>query len=201
MIAGVLPAAGLSRRMGRPKLILPVGGISLIARVLTALREGGVSVVVVVTPPRDTPGALPLIREAEGQGAIVIVPDHQPADMRASVEIAIAELEKSRTTPSILLLAPADSPGMTAATVGRVVDRARAEPDRIILPSFGGKRGHPVALPWNVARAVRDLPAGVGVNALIALHADGVVELAIDDPGVIADLDTPEDYRRWSGGE
>ncbi|MGE3821449.1 MAG: NTP transferase domain-containing protein [Isosphaeraceae bacterium] len=207
MIAAIVPAAGLSRRMGRPKLTLPVGGIPVIARVVSALRDGGASIVVVVAPPADAPGALDLIQAAEARGAVVVVPDLQPAEMRDSIELALNALEVDaerdadprREAIVTVLLTPADSPGLQPSTVRQVLERARAEPDRIVVPIVEGRRGHPVALPWTLAREVRQLPAGVGVNALIAERAGRIVELPVDDPGVIADLDTPEDYARWSG--
>jgi molybdenum cofactor cytidylyltransferase len=201
MIAAVVPAAGHSQRMGRPKLILPVGGVPLIEVVVTALRDAGASPVLVVTPPADAPGAGVLISEATEAGAEVVTPAEQPIDMRASVELALGSLERLEPAPTTVLLTPADSPGLTRGLVDRVIGRARASPRSIVVPTVGGERGHPVAIPWEVVLGVRDLPAGVGVNALIALHAGSVDEFEVDDPAALADLDTPEDYLRWGGEE
>lgn len=199
MIAAVVPAAGHSRRMGRPKLILPVGGRTVIARVVTALLGGGAAPVVVVGPPPDAAGAAVLHAEAEAAGAELVVPATRPPDMRTSVEHALDHLGRRPNVPTTVVLVPADSPGLNAAQVRRLVDRARAEPDAIVVPVVGGKRGHPVALPWALALRVRGLPAGVGVNALIVRLADKVVELEDSDPGALGDLDTPADYARWGG--
>jgi molybdenum cofactor cytidylyltransferase len=199
--AAVVPAAGLSQRMGRPKLILPIGDRSLIERVVSALIEGGASPVVVVAPPPDQPGAQALHRLAVSAGAEVVVPSTPPPDMRASVEHALAYLEASGPCPSTIVLVPADSPRLSAALVARVIERAGREPRAVVVPVVAGKRGHPIALPWSTALEVRALPAGVGVNALVALHEDAVSELDVDDPGALADLDTPDDYRRWAASE
>src|SRR4051812_25373898 len=94
MIAAIVPAAGRSERMGRPKLLLPVGGISVIARVVTALRKGGVDVVVVVVPGTVVAGAAELAAEAETSGAYVVIADPPPRDMRASVECGLDGLER-----------------------------------------------------------------------------------------------------------
>jgi molybdenum cofactor cytidylyltransferase len=200
-VAAVVPAAGHSQRMGRPKLILPVGGVSVIARVVTALRGAGLSRVVVVPPPTGAPGESILSRDAAEAGAVLAVPDAQPIDMRASVEIALSILERLGPPPTTVLLTPADSPGLTADLVASVIGRARAAPHSIIVPTVAGRRGHPVALPWEVAVSIRGLPAGVGVNAVIALHGSSVVEVEVDDPAAVSDLDTPEDYLRWEGDE
>jgi molybdenum cofactor cytidylyltransferase len=199
MIAAVVPAAGHSQRMGRPKLILPLGGVTVITRVVSALCAAGVAPVVVVPPPADAPGAALLSRDAAEAGAVVVVPDRQPPDMRSSVEIALAELERLETALTTVLLTPADSPGLTPKLVARVIAYARSSPRSIVVPTVAGRRGHPVALPWEIALGVRSLPAGVGVNALIGLYAGAVKEIEVDDTGAVADLDTPDDYLRWGG--
>lgn len=184
--------------MGRPKLTLAVGGVSLIARVVAALRAGGADRVVVVAPPRDAPGSSELIADAEGQGGEVVVLDRATAEMRATFERGLDHLDQG-ARPSGLLLCPGDSPGLSAALVERVVQGFQKQPDRIIVPTYEGRRGHPVALPWRLAVEVRRLPVGFGVNALIAAHADRVVSLDLGDPNALADMDTPDDYARWSG--
>ncbi len=196
MIAAVVPAAGRSERMGRPKLILPLGGGTVIARVIWALREGGAETIVVVAPPEEFDGAEVLADEARRAGAVVVVAGSATADMRASVELGLDRL-RSGPTPSAVLLAPGDSPGITAELVRQIVARAAAEPASIVVPRYRGRRGHPVALPWDLAAEIRGLPTGTGVNALLAARADRVVMLDVDDPGTTADLDTPGDYRAW----
>src|SRR5262245_32839666 len=111
MIAAIVPAAGRSERMGRPKLLLPVGGTSLIARVVAALRGGGADLVIVVVAPPGLAGAEALAAEAEQGGACVVVADPPPRDMRASVERGLDRLEQGNaqgSPPSTLLLTPGD---------------------------------------------------------------------------------------------
>ena len=182
--------------MGRPKLILQVGGVTVIARVVYALHKGGATTVVVVPPPADAPDGLMVAQEAAAAGAEVFVPRLRPADMRASVELALGVIEERPRVPSTILLAPADSPGISAGLVARVIALANEQTGAIVIPVFEGSRGHPIALPWPVALEVRSLPERVGVNALVRSFASRVVELHVDDPGATDDLDTPEDYTR-----
>ena len=196
MIAAVIPAAGLSTRMGRPKLILPVGNVPLMARVVAAFRDGGAGRVVVVVAPIDTPGSLEIAEVAEGRGAEVVVAPRPPLDMRASIELGLAALGRS-PVPRSVLLAPGDSPGLDAALVARVIRVSAEVPGRIVVPRHDGRRGHPILLPWGLAMRIPGLPAGVGVNALLAEHPGEIEAIDVDDPGVLADLDTPEDYRHW----
>jgi CTP:molybdopterin cytidylyltransferase MocA len=91
--------------------------------------------------------------------------------------------------------------GISAAVVTSVVDRGRnAPPGAIVIPTREGHRGHPVWFPWAVAEEVLHLPEGLGVNAVVAAHAGRVIELDLNGLPVDADLDTPEDFARWSGG-
>jgi len=199
MIAAIVPAAGRSERMGRPKLILPIGGLSMIAHVTSALRQGGADPVVVVVPPAAVAGAPALAAEAARAGGCVVVAERPPPDMRASVECGLDHLAQRRLPPpATFLLAPGDSPGISAELVARIVARAKAEPDAIVIPQSQGRRGHPIALPWSLAAEIRSLPGNVGINALVARHAARVVTLDVADPAALADLDTPDDYRRWT---
>jgi molybdenum cofactor cytidylyltransferase len=196
MIAAIVPAAGSSLRMGRPKLILPVGGIPLIARVVLALRDGGADRIIVVVPPRSEPGAIELIEAAEAGGAEVVVPDRPTLDMRASVELGLIRLSEG-PKPTALLLTPGDLPGLGHDAVARVIAVSIAAPGRIVVPRCQGKRGHPLLLPWSLAKTIPSLPPGVGVNGLLADRADAVDYLTIDHPTLLDDIDTPDDYRRW----
>lgn len=195
MIAAIVPAAGRSERMGRPKLILPLGATTVIGRVVASLRDGGAAPVVVVSPPRDAAGGAALIHEAEHAGAVVVVPDQRPVDMRASFELGLARLTEGPGVRSVLL-APADSPGITPGLVARVVRQAEAIPSAIVIPTYQGRRGHPIALPWKLAVQARALPHGAGLNALVALHESQIVTVDTAEPGALDDLDTPDDYER-----
>jgi molybdenum cofactor cytidylyltransferase len=183
--------------MGRPKLILPIEGEPLIGRVITALRAGGSDLVIVVTPPAEAPGATALIDEATLRGALVVVPKAPTADMRASVELGLKRLDAG-PIPAAVLLAPGDSPGLSAKLVAEVIARGRLDPTAIIVPAHDGRRGHPLLFPWFLADTIRRLPPGQGVSALLHSAAARVVPFETEDPGAFADLDTPEDYQEYS---
>ena len=197
MIAAVVPAAGLSTRMGRPKLLLEIGGQTVIARVVGALRDGGVDAVVVVVPPPQQEGAERLARLAAEAGAIVEVLTSPTTDMRATIEQGIARLD--RLAPEGILIVPGDSVGLRGPLVAEVIARFRSDPSRIVVPVREGRRGHPLALPWREALAIAHLPPNVGVNALLQARSALVDPVEVLTTGHDADLDTPDDYRRWMG--
>jgi molybdenum cofactor cytidylyltransferase len=190
MTFAVVPAAGDSTRMGRPKLALPIGDRTVIEHVVGALRAGRVEHVVVVIGPQ-VPELAPL---ASAAGAEVMVLDESTADMRATVEHGLAWVE-SRYRPAAddpWLLVPADSPMLDPAVIRRLLTVKNT--DAVVVPVYGGRRGHPTRFAWRHAAAIRALPADQGINAFV--QAQNILELPVGDPGVLEDLDTPDDYER-----
>jgi molybdenum cofactor cytidylyltransferase len=190
----VVPAAGHSTRMGRPKLALPIGDRTLIEHVVGALRAGGIEQVLVVIGPQ-VPELGPL---ASAAGAEVVLLEEPTADMRATVERGLAWLESQYCpgTDDSWLLVPADSPMLDPAVIRRLL--AVETTDAVVVPVHGGRRGHPTRFAWRHAAGIRALPADQGINAFVQAQA-GVIELPASGGGVLEDLDTPEDYARLVG--
>lgn len=199
-LAAIVPAAGRSTRMGRPKLVLGLGDESVIQRVVRSLIQGGAEPVLVVAPPLREVGSIVLANHARVEGALVVHCDRPTPDMRATVELGLGALRETIAPPAGVLLSPGDSPGITADLVRQVVKRFQADPSRIVVPFHAGRRGHPLALPWDLALEIGGLPPGTGVNELLRAAPDRVTPLEVADAGAIHDLDTPEDYRRWTAG-
>lgn len=189
----IVPAAGRSVRMGRPKLLLPCGDETLIERVLRAWRASHVSSVVVTVHPEDHALAT-LCRDA---GAEVVVPARPPREMKESIRLALQHAaEHCGAGPEdVWLLAPADMPELNASVIDRVLQAYDPRQPSILVPRHGGRRGHPVLFPWKLAAEVDHLGKDEGVNALLARHP--IAEIDVEDEGVLEDLDTPEDHRRW----
>ena len=195
MIAAVVPAAGRSTRMGRPKLLMEFQGEPLIQRVVTALLAGGADRTVVVAPV-DSPEGPAIAAAASAAGAELVIPESQPDEMRDSVELGLAVLDLD-PRPIRILLTPGDVPGITPGLVARLLEVATANPDRIVIPTHDGHHGHPIVLPWDIAIQVRDLPDDAGVNRLVDANRHLLVEVPVSAPGEIDDLDTPEELDRW----
>jgi molybdenum cofactor cytidylyltransferase len=191
----VLPAAGKSARMGRPKLALPLGGCSVLERVVEAVRRAGVEAVVVVIGPH-VPELAPL---AEAAGAHALLLPEETADMRATVEHGLRWLEERfRPAPADRwLLLPADHPTLDAELVRRLLEaRARAADRSIVIPTFHGRRGHPAVIDWKHVAGVRALPPGLGLNRYFRQQSEETLEVPVESPEVLCDLDTPEEYER-----
>lgn len=194
----IIPAAGRSERMGRPKLLLPWGAQTLIEHVIRTWRASRVQRVVLVAHPKDGQ----LAQLAASAGAEVVQPTVPPPDMKASVLAALDHLSASQPEPSdAWLLAPGDMPGLTSATIDLVIATycvsVQAGPSSagVWVPWFNGRRGHPALFPWSLAPEVASLGKDEGLNALFTRHRVHRVDAAED--AISADIDTPEDYERW----
>jgi len=189
----ILPAAGRSRRMGRHKLLLSHAGRTVVEHVLAAWRASQVTQIVVVVHPDDEQ----LAEICQAAGATVIQPTEPPPEMKDSVKCALAEIAAryQPTERDVWLLAPADMPELSEATIDLVLAAHRDNAQRIVVPTHGGRRGHPVLFPWALAAEVAALGNDQGINAIVSRNE--VREIAIAANEILMDLDTPDDLERW----
>jgi molybdenum cofactor cytidylyltransferase len=195
MTFAVIPAAGKSARMGRPKLALPLGDRTVLEHVVAALRAADVEHVLVVVGPH-VPQLAPL---AAGAGAHILQLAEETPDMRATVEAGLCWLEERfRPRPDDRwLLVPADHPALDPILVRMLLwARTEATGKSIVVPTHGGRRGHPTLIDWRHVSGMRALPAGEGLNVYLRQHTADTLEVALDSADVLCDLDTPEDYER-----
>lgn len=187
----IIPAAGRSSRMGRPKLLLPVDGEAMVARALRTWIDC-VNRVVVVVRSDDTE----LADCCSAFDVELVRPETDPPDMKASVLCAVEYLNANhRPVPTdCWLLAPADMPRLSGRVIRTLLDRYAPASGRALVAEYGGRRGHPLLAPWSSTKLLRDLRSDQGVRDLLkTLPCDSV---AVQDPGVVEDIDTPEDYAR-----
>lgn len=192
MTFAIVPAAGHSTRMGRPKLSLPLGDRTVLEHVVDALRAGGVDRVLVVVGPHVPE----LASLATASGADLLQLREPTSDMRSTVEHGLDWIEE-RFRPGLddpWLLIPADHPVLDATLVRQII--AVDVGCSIVVPVHGGRRGHPTRFAWKHAAGIRALAQGQGINVYIRGHPADVCELPVSDSRVLIDLDTPEDYAR-----
>ena len=168
----VIPAAGHSRRMGQPKLLLPLGGTTVIERVLTVLDHPAIAARCVVVRADDAP----LTEAVRRAGGLVLHPPVDPPDMRASVCFALETIRRdfSPREDDGWLLVPADHPVLDRGLVETLIATWERDRTPILVPRVGHRRGHPTLFRWSLAREVANIPAGLGLNWLVGEHARDV---------------------------
>jgi len=190
--AGVIPCAGRSTRMGRPKSLLRVGGASFLERTVRALREGGCHPVVVVVATDDEDAA----REASTAGAQVLLNPDPGEGPVTSLRLAIDAIDADAAG---IVYLPVDHPMVRPDTVAALIAAARSAGSPLTLPSHKGKRGHPAVFGAALFAELTDPGLRGGARTVTHRHLDGALLLEVEDAGVLVDIDTPDMYEAVVG--
>jgi len=191
MITAIILAAGESKRMRQPKMLLPWGDGTVISHVIATFREAGLEEILVVTG-----GAKDRVEDAISHFKVKTVFNEQfsRGEMLSSIQCGIRALTHQTQA---MLIGLGDQPQIQARSVQMVCDAYRETRSNIVVPSFQMRRGH----PWLVARPfLGDLLKMESSNSprdFLNTHNINIQYVNVNDPGILADLDTPEDYQRW----
>ncbi|MFQ5790691.1 MAG: NTP transferase domain-containing protein, partial [Acidobacteriota bacterium] len=189
MTAAILLAAGASRRMGRPKLELRLGGLTVLQRSLECLLASRVDPVVMVV----SPGGEKLSAFRSQSGVRVVVNPRAYEGMASSIRAGVAALPDQAEA---VLIALADKPLVQPATVRAVVSRFEQTGAPVVYPTYRKGQGHPVLIARALFGELLGLSGDSGAKGVIRKHAAAAVAVEVDDPGVLLDIDTAEDYAK-----
>jgi molybdenum cofactor cytidylyltransferase len=183
-VTGLVLGAGGSRRLGRPKQLLPYGDETLLGHVLTTARACPFHQLVVALG-----GSADGVREqVDLSGADVVVNEAFGSGCSSSIAAALGAVDERS---GLLVLMLGDQPGVTPATVEALL-RGRGDAPLAVC-RYEDQRGHPFAFERRIFEELANLHGDKGVWRLLDQRADDVVEVPIDG-SVPLDVDTPEDY-------
>ncbi len=191
-IAAVVLAAGESKRMGKPKLVLPWGKETVIAKVVRTLMEVGLEDIIIVTG-----GASTLVEAALESLKVRILqnPNFARSEMLASCQIGFQALNPQTEAALVVL---GDQPQIESEVVKSVLRLYEKSKPILIVPSYRMHRGH----PWLIARElwmkVLALQPQETLRDFLTQNASLITYLPVDSASVLQDLDTPADYDRYS---
>ena len=186
----ILLAAGESTRMRQLKALLPWRGQTLLEHQVSALRKGGADRVVVVLGHRAD-DLRPLLKGKDGVSWI-LNPDYLQGKT-TSIRAGLSVLDCP--TLDVILLLNVDQP-RDAADVARVLEVHRAHGYAITVPEYRGKGGHPIALSAALLPELLEIDEDTqGIKAVVRRRPESVQRLPLDNPGILLDLNTPEQYQ------
>lgn len=184
-VTGLVLGAGGSRRLGRPKQLLPYRGATLLGHVIDVARDCRFEQTVVTIG-----GSAERVRESvDLAGTEVVVNEVYGAGCSSSIAAALAVVDERC---DVLVLMLGDQPGVGAETVARLLAGRGDAP--LAVCRYEDGRGHPIAFAREVFATLADLHGDKGVWRLLDQRADEVAEVSIAGP-IPLDVDTPEDYR------
>lgn len=196
--SGVILAAGLSARMGRPKLLLPLGDRPLLQHVVDAALASCLSEVLIVLGDRSAEIEAALDPATRGRVRIFVNPEPS-AGQSSSLRMGVRNVAPGSDAVAVLL---GDQPFVTPSLIDRIVGFHRRHGASAVRPVYSAARGrrrpgHPVILARSLWAQVETLRGDQGARALLAALPEGVLEVPIEGEPP-ADIDTWDEYQRAS---
>ena len=191
MISAIILAAGQSKRMGQPKMLLPWGKETVLAHVISIYQNAGITDIIVVTG-----GAREQIEElVSGLNVRTVHNDeYAKSEMLSSIKCGLRALTSQTQA---VLIGLGDQPQVQKRSVLRVCETFQESKSNLVVPSYQMRRGH----PWLVARFLWDellkMDSPQSPRDFLNAHAKEIKYVDIDNPSILQDLDTPEDYLKF----
>jgi molybdenum cofactor cytidylyltransferase len=173
--------------MGTSKQLLRLGNKAVIRHCVDTLVVAGIKDIVVVCGA----GYDACARELEGTGACIVRNEAKVSEMADSVRIGLQTLDDEIPCSGVIV-ALCDHPLVSEETCRTIVKFHLEMPDKIIIPAFKGRRGHPSLFPAEVISDIFFVPS---LRDLIRSEGERVLVVDVPDEGIVMDMDTEEDYR------
>jgi molybdenum cofactor cytidylyltransferase len=182
--AGLILAAGESRRMGQPKALLTIHGHTFVQNLIELLKECCDPVIVVLGHNPDP------IRKAIGDSATIVINDNYNLGQFSSMQAGLKALP-----PNIdgLLFTLVDHPAPLPSTIVSLISQEAP----ISIPVYYGRKGHPVYFRRDVLAEFMGLSADSQASVVSRRHAMETRLVKVDDPGILDDIDDPEALRHF----
>ena len=189
MISAILLAAGESRRMGEFKQLLDLGGKTFVERCTDTLLASNVSEVIIVTGHRE-----PEVRRAIGNRPVRFIHNSAyPSGMASSIKSGVQALTDEVRA---CVLALVDQPQIATDVINRLIETYEKSHPLIVIPTFGGKNGHPLLFDLSLREEILSMDPGLGLREVVHSHASQIAHVEVSTQAVLEDFDLPEDYQR-----
>ena len=188
-VSAILLAAGEAKRIGRPKLLMPFGGGTVLERTLDNLLTSKVDEVIVVLGPRAE-----VIKQviADRQVKVVVNPDYH-LGMSTSLITGLSLVDDRAQR---IMIALADQPLIYGDTYDRLIEASLSCDKGIIVPVYQGRRGNPIIFSAKYKQELIKLKGDVGGRQIVRQYPDDIFEVAVHSEGINLDINTMYDYLR-----
>ena len=193
MLAAVILSAGASSRMGRPKALLPYREGTFLEHLIEVTRHPRIGATRVVLGA----GAEVIQAVAKLDPSVVVLnPDWEQGQL-SSIRAGLRSLEGIDTDG--IVLCPVDHPLVSEPLVSELIERFYEDKKAIVLPTYKGRRGHPVIFSAALYGELLAAPADKGARAVVWAHPSDVLEVPTDEEGVVLNINDPDMLKRAIG--
>jgi molybdenum cofactor cytidylyltransferase len=195
MISAVILSAGSSSRMGSPKALLEIGGVTFLRHIVDVLASASVLDVVIVLGSESG-----RIRPSLGWFGGTIVENAAWRDGQLSSVIAGIDAVSAREGVHGAMLCPVDHPLISHSLIVDLLQVFWRSKKKIIIPLHKGVRGHPVIFRRELFAELRSAPGAVGARAVVRGHPAEIAEVPTEVQGAVINIDTAAEYERYVSG-
>lgn len=188
-ITALILCAGRSSRMGNFKPLLPLGPDNFIERTIRLYRNVDIQDILVVTG-HEAERVIPVL---EDLCVNRVHNEHYDRGMFSSIQTGVYRLSGQCRA---FFLHPADIPFVRPDTIKSLIAAFQTGEANICRPSYMGRQGHPPLISMSLGGAIGEFDGAGGMRALLARHAERSLNVLCNDPGILTDIDTPEDYEK-----
>lgn len=193
-VGGLILTAGNSSRMGSPKALLKLGETTFLERIVNLLQEAGVSPIRIVAGKHF----IQISSRFKNLQEIMIRNDHPEKGQLFSLQLGIKEL---RDQCDGLMMCLVDHPLIQQETFNKLLAKFQETDKEIVIPRFNDRKGHPVIFGAGVFGELLETPLDQGAKPVVRKNNSRVALVEVKDKNILADIDTPEDFKRFVKNE
>ena len=194
MISAIILAAGESKRMGQPKMMLRWGKTTVLEHVISVFANAGIENIVVVTgSAREQVEQVVAVAQAIHPVCYVYNEGFVEGEMLSSIQCGLRALTQKLEDAALIALG--DQPQVRVGSVRRVCEMFKETGNPLVVPSYHMRRGHPWLVDESLWGEMLAMRAPQTPRDFLNARADQIKYVEVDDEGILADLDTPEQYR------
>jgi molybdenum cofactor cytidylyltransferase len=192
-VAVIILAAGSSSRMGKPKVILPWEGTTIIGRIIDTFSIAGIREVTIITGgDRKLVESYLQRSKMDAHISLLYNPNYLSGGMLSSIQVGLGSMDSQVTAAFIAL---GDQPQVKERTIRDILTAYHRNHRPIISPTCQGKRGHPWLLSRSLWSFLFSAPSGTSSRHFFESFSSQI-EYVPADESILKDLDTPEEYDR-----
>ena len=182
-------AAGESRRMGEPKLLLPFGEKTIIEHIVDKIFLSKADKILVVLGSHQEE----IYDKMADRPVLTVVNQRYREGMLSSIQAGFEALPQEASAALVCL---GDQPLIPFTVLDRLIDAYLQTKKGIVLPVYRKRRGHPILVDLTYRQEIMNLSPDIGLRALVHDHPLDVQEVEVNTPHILKDIDRPEDYAR-----